>query len=331
MQFQFRPGSALGDPMQMQRFCRLAAVYAIVSLLLLETVNADSTRFAVIGDYGSDSANEAAVASQVKSFGPQFIVTTGDNNYTTGATEDWDRTQGKYYRDYIKYPADSSSIYKDNGVSTNQFFPTLGNHDWDAGLYSYTNYFELPGNERYYSFTRGPVECFVLSSDPREPDGRTNGTPQYDWAEAAIRNSTARWQLVFFHHPAYTYQSNHQPMLEMRWPFEEWGVDGVFSGHNHNMQRMNVDGVPYFLEGASGNSLHRISGQPIDAVGQWFNMTKYGFLLVDADDGTLTFQFIDKDGVVLDRSSVPEPSAAAYLILCTATVARRRQRRISRR
>ncbi|MCI0638869.1 MAG: hypothetical protein L0Y70_07325, partial [Gemmataceae bacterium] len=132
-------------------------------------------------------------------------------------------------------------------------------------------------------------------------------------------NSTAQWQLVFFHHPAYTYVTNHGPTIQMRWPFDTWGADGVFSGHNHNMQRMEANGIPYFVSGAAGNSIYAISGEPSDATGKWYNATKYGFMLVDATDKSLIFQFIDKDGTVLDISTVPEPGAAAFLIIC-ATV-----------
>lgn len=318
--------SHVSSVVNVKHLLHLVAVCLACNSFSPARANADPIHFAIIGDYGSDSAIEVAVANRVKSFGPQFIVTTGDNNYKTGALADWDRTQGKYYSEYIKYAADSTSMYRDNGVTVNQFFPTLGNHDWDAGIESYTNYFELPGNERYYSFTRGPIECFVLSSDYREIEGHTVGSDQYLWAEQAIRSSTARWQLVFFHHPAYTYQTNHAPALEMRWPFAEWGVDGVFSGHNHNLQRIDVAGVPYFVVGASGNSLHSISGPPLDAGGQWFNFTKFGFLLVDAGDASLTFQFVDKDGNILDTSTVPEPHVAAYLIFCLVVLRLSRHR-----
>ena len=37
-------------------------------------------RFAVIGDYGSGSQDERRVADLVKAWGPDFIVTAGDNN-----------------------------------------------------------------------------------------------------------------------------------------------------------------------------------------------------------------------------------------------------------
>src|SRR5574341_300066 len=41
--------------------------------------------FAVIGDYGTGDQVEGAVADLVKSWQPEFIITTGDNNYPSGS------------------------------------------------------------------------------------------------------------------------------------------------------------------------------------------------------------------------------------------------------
>src|SRR6478672_6937259 len=43
-------------------------------------------RFAVVGDYGNDSPDEAAVAALIRGWKPDFIITTGDNNYPGGTT-----------------------------------------------------------------------------------------------------------------------------------------------------------------------------------------------------------------------------------------------------
>ena len=43
-----------------------------------------SVRFAVIGDYGAETPAEAAVASMVKSWRPDFVITLGDNKYRDG-------------------------------------------------------------------------------------------------------------------------------------------------------------------------------------------------------------------------------------------------------
>lgn len=116
--------------------------------------------FAVIGDYGANSAAEAKVASVLKSKNPQFILTLGDNNYTHGCWKTIDKNVGKYYHEYI---GNYQGKYG-KGSDVNRFFPTLGNHDWLArktclyqGTLPYFSYFTLPGNQSYYDFVRGPI------------------------------------------------------------------------------------------------------------------------------------------------------------------------------
>src|SRR5687767_4801092 len=123
-------------------------------LAAVNGVYAAQTRFALIGDYGSDDAAERMVANFViTNLQPEFIVTLGDNNY--GAASDYDAAVGKYYARYIGNYAGAYGP----GSPTNRFFPAIGNHDYfDSTCYaSYTNYFRLPGNERYYDIRRGPV------------------------------------------------------------------------------------------------------------------------------------------------------------------------------
>ena len=58
--------------------------WALSVALWLLTAGAagQSVRFAVLGDFGVDDANELAVANLVKTnFRPEFIVTVGDNHY----------------------------------------------------------------------------------------------------------------------------------------------------------------------------------------------------------------------------------------------------------
>ena len=130
--------------------------------------DSETVRFAVIGDYGSGSEHEAAVAGLVNSWGPEFIITTGDNNYDTGSAATIDAHIGQFYHSYI---GDYGGAYGE-GAATNQFFPSLGNHDWyTSNAQPYLDYFNLPGNERYYRFTWGSVAFFAIDSDPNEPDG----------------------------------------------------------------------------------------------------------------------------------------------------------------
>jgi hypothetical protein len=151
-------------------------------------ISENSIRFAAIGDYGKDGQAEANVANLVKSWNPDFIITTGDNNYPLGAAETIDQNIGQYYHEFISPYVGSY----DAGAGSNRFFPSLGNHDWETGnTLPYEDYFTLPGNERYYDFVWGPVHFFVLDSDSREPDGILSTSIQAAWLQTQLANSTS--------------------------------------------------------------------------------------------------------------------------------------------
>src|SRR5688572_7298483 len=110
-------------------------------------------RFAVIGDYGTNTDAEARVARMVSAWDPDFIITTGDNNYPSGSADTIDANIGKHYERFIGNYHGAHGP----GSAVNQFWPSPGNHDWDNGtLTPYTDYFTLPGNERYYDVAVGP-------------------------------------------------------------------------------------------------------------------------------------------------------------------------------
>jgi len=66
-----------------------------------ETPLPQIVRFAVIGDYGRGKQPEADVATLVKSWDLDFIITTGDNNYPDGASSTIDENIGQFYHEFI--------------------------------------------------------------------------------------------------------------------------------------------------------------------------------------------------------------------------------------
>ena len=184
-----------------------------------------AARFAVIGDFGRAGPIEEDVADLVKSWNPDFILTVGDNNYEVGSAETIDANVGQYYHEFISPYLGSYGA----GATTNRFFPTLGNHDWgdtDPSPHDaqpHLDYFTLPGNERDYTFTQGPVQFFALSSDTNEPDGITSGSTQGQWLQSQLAASTATYKLVYLHDPPYS-SSNNFAVPEVRWPYQAWGA-----------------------------------------------------------------------------------------------------------
>ena len=254
--------------------------------------------FAVIGDYGTAGADLAAIAEMIDSWDVDFIITVGDNNHPAGSPKTIDENIGQYFHSYI-YPY--AGEYGE-GAETNRFFPTLGNHDWMWNqAQPYLDYFELPGNERYYEFEWDFLHFFALSSDWAEPDGIGKTQGQAEWFYERIDASSAPWQIVYFHHAPYS-SGYHGPTVHMQWPFKEHGADVVFSGHDHHYERLMVDELPYFIVGVSGGGFYDI---PTIYPGSQTRVRKqFGAMRVTATPFELHFEFFNIDGELLDEYSV---------------------------
>jgi tartrate-resistant acid phosphatase type 5 len=259
-----------------------------------------SFRFAVIGDYGWDNPNEDKVADLVKNWDPSFVITTGDNNYDVGSVATIDPNIGKYYSQFI---GSYQGLYGP-GASQNRFFPSLGNHDWvTAAAQPYLNYFALPGNERYYDYVKGSVHFFVVDSDPNEPSGRSSTSTQAQWLQSNLAASTSQFNVVYFHHSPYSSGSEHGSDPTMQWPFKQWGADVVLTGHDHDYERLNVNGLPYFVNGLGGRSIYTFS-TPVAGSQARYN-GNYGAQLVTVDASGMRFDFYSIDGVLRDSFTIP--------------------------
>ena len=252
-------------------------------------------RFAVIGDYGTGDEAAQRVADLVLSWQPDLLLTVGDNNYPLGATETIDEHIGRFYQSFI-YPYPGSY---GPGAGSNRFFPALGNHDlYTAQGQAYFDFFVLPGNERYYDFTWGMVQFFCVNSTDSEPDGVGRSSAQAAWLQERLAQSTAVWQVVYFHLPPYS-SGYHGSVDWMRWPFAAWGADVVLSGHDHLYERLEVDGIPYLINGLGGGPIYPfIAVLPESRVR--YNAA-HGALLITASEETMLFQFVADTGEVVDE------------------------------
>ena len=266
---------------------------------------AATLRFAVIGDYGTDTLPESDVAAQVVSWQPDLILTVGDNNYPSGEASTIDANVGKYYHDFIcPYTGGFGA-----GAEVNKFFPALGNHDWVASdAQPYLDFFSVPNNERYYDFVQGPVHFFVLDSDASEPDGNTQSSTQAAWLQAALAASSSSWDIVLLHHPPYSSGSVHGSTPDLQWPFQQWGADAVLAGHDHTYERIILNGLPYFVDGLGGSSRYDF-GTPVPG-SQIRYRDDFGAMLVDATDSDVHFRFITRAGTIIDSYRMSKPWVA---------------------
>jgi tartrate-resistant acid phosphatase type 5 len=250
--------------------------------------------FAVIGDYGADNVFEGDVANLILSWQPDFIITTGDNNYPYGGYDTIDAAIGKYFHSYI-YPYIGSY---GEGATVNRFFPSLGNHDLltDDGK-PYFDYFTLPGNERYYAFTWGPVHFFALNDIESEPDGVGVSSIQAAWLQSKLTASTSSWNVVYMHYPPYS-SGPHGSTDWARWPYREWGADVVLAGHDHTYERLEEDSLTYIVDGMGGNGIYDfvniVDGSQVRYNGN------YGALRVEVNETHILFQFFSRSNVLVD-------------------------------
>ncbi len=269
--------------------------------------NDHQVRFAVIGDFGSGSAREAEVARLIASWQPDFILTAGDNRY--GKTT-YDQVIGRFFCDWLK-DVEPGAYCGGGNAPRNAFFPSPGNHDYSdgQGFSEYLDYFTLPGsdfpngsgNERYYDVRWGPVHAFLLNSNPTEPDGLDVNSRQAQWLKRALARSDAPWQIVVFHHAPYS-SASHGSSLWMQWPFEAWGADAVIAGHDHTYERLQVGGIPYFVNGLGGSSIYSFR-TPLPQSMVRYN-GDFGAMLVEATSEQIRYRFVNRRGDVVDRYEV---------------------------
>lgn len=284
---------------------------------------AQSTRFVIISDYGSNDSNQMKVATLVRQLQPSFIITAGDNFHRTLTPLD----------DMVK---------RHYGWIWPNFFPVAGNHDItdatnyffndDNYLISYRDYFAhlpmIPANRRYYDLEKSGVWFGMFNSDfggvatycPNgrmiyEPHGIDSMSRQWQWFKSRLNQTTARWKLMVMHYPPffsfpYDYDTttivncNGSPyrlkikvdtlFAKLRLPFTGAGVDMVVSGHTHCGEVLKVNGLPFYVQLSGGAYLgNNFSNR--HPYSKRFYKLKYGATAVDVDRDSLTFRLITVD------------------------------------
>ena len=251
-----------------------------------------SVRFAIIGDSGTgdklqyETGERMAQAHQRFPF--EFVLMMGDNIYGNKTPGDFERKFEKPYK-----------VLLDEKVT---FYASLGNHD----LPEEQQYkpFHMDGR-RYYTFKKGNVRFFALDSNYMDPD-------QLAWLTGQLEGSTDNWKIAFFHHPLYSSARAHGSSLELRDVlepiFEKYGVQVVFSGHDHVYERIKPQkGVAYFTEGSSGQ-LRRGDLRGAEFTAKAFD-ADCAFMLVEITKDDLYFQTISRTGETVDSGKVTRVEA----------------------
>ena len=253
----------------------------------------NSVRFAVIGDSGTGDAQQHQVAQTMQSFRDRFpfdfVLMLGDNIYGTNNPQSFK----------IKFEDPYQPLLA-NGI---KFYASLGNHD-DPSQRLYKP-FNMGGN-RYYAFRKGEVAFFALDSNYVDPN-------QLSWLDQNLKNSQGTWKICFFHHPLYNDGRHHGSDVDLRTQvlplFQRYGINAVFSGHEHVYQRIKPeDNIYYFVLGNSGKLMTHDFGKPGERV-KGFDSDQ-SFMLVEIAGDKLYFQTISRTGETIDSGELERNTAA---------------------
>ncbi len=249
-------------------------------------------RFVAYGDSRSHPDDHSQAAQSIAAVNPNFIIHVGDMVKNGDKYNQWE----EQFFEPLEYIIDHIPI-----------FPCLGNHERNSD--NYYNLFSLPNNEAWYSFDYGNSHFVALDSNKPTK----SGTKQYEWLENDLKQSQAQWKFVFFHHPPYS-SGTHKSDISVRraWTplFHKYGVDMVFSGHDHLYERSypiasgfkaNENPVTYIVTGGGGAELHEIKEENLWTA----SITKiYNFSLIEVFREKLVFTALDAKGNVLDTFNI---------------------------
>ncbi len=243
----------------MMRF--LIALGVVLSLNLF----ADDLGIVAFGDWGSGDANQRSVATAVENFCAtercDHVLLLGDNFYPAGVRSVTD----PYWESRFV------SVYARLDML---FFAALGNHDYGGNIQAQIDYtarspkWRMPA--RYYDFTRGDAELFAIDTERFD-------RPQREWLQRKLEASTARWRIVYGHHPIYSY-GPHGDNASLRRdlnPLLTRHVDFYLAGHDHTLQVLRKEGrTAYVVSGAGGAGAYGLRPGPKSLYGS----SRYGFV-----------------------------------------------------
>jgi predicted MPP superfamily phosphohydrolase len=269
--------------------------------------------FTAVGDWGCTS-NTNMTVNNVLDKKPELVLALGDYSYNRTSDDCW---------------------FKIVNPINEKMKIAIGNHDHRGigQLNRYMNHFGL--KEQYYSFDYQNIHFIALSTEI--PYNATSA--QYKFVKSDLSNATSNqnidWIVVYYHRPMYTLPSTHAAISALRSTyhplFEQYGVDLVLQGHNHNYQRTYPikftstdpshpietttnttsytypDGQIFVTVGTGGIDLYPFT----DPKGseKYYYIKQYlgfGILSVDTTNNgrTLTGKFYANDGNIIDQFTI---------------------------
>lgn len=194
-----------------------AAVASAVASFTTSTEDVKGFSFAVLADT-HQSKYAPDLAKRILAERPDFVLHGGDRNPPAGGLI-------KPYKPVMQQIP---------------MYLARGNHDSEDQQRRFSA-MPGPGDRQYYWFRWGNARFFCVNTEDRKGPaaGLKKGGKQYEWLEQELQSCKETWKFVFQHIPVYSaYDGDMTPDLDdERALLEQYGVDVVFQGHQHNYDR----------------------------------------------------------------------------------------------
>jgi 3',5'-cyclic AMP phosphodiesterase CpdA len=254
----------------------------LTALILTLSRAANPFSMVVLGDRTADAREEIfeQILQEVKILKPDLLVNVGD--LIEGYTEHRDTLEAQW-----------DTIVKRLRATQVPYHLTPGNHDIsDARSESvYVKDFGAP----YYSFNYGNSHFVVIDNSRWDSSGALPAD-EMTWIDRDLAaNRGARWTFVLMHRSYWNkaWRAGKHERLHDR--FKQYGVDYVFSGHDHYYCSLTWDSVNYIQLGPSGSRYKEYRDEDRGAF--------QNYLLVNVSDTAVNVLVI-KPGGILPRNVV---------------------------
>jgi acid phosphatase type 7 len=269
---------------------------------------AEPFTFVVYGDTRSQHDPHRTLVERIRREVPDFILLTGDMVDEGHKEDDWQKffdIERELLRENVMYPA-------------------VGNHDRQGRARTadaFRRYFSVPADtpdpERYYAFTYGNSRFLILDSNEHS----FALTDQTAWLEQELADAAAdpriQHRFVVMHHPVFStsLHGGHAELREMWVPmFERYGVEAVFSGHDHTYEHAESRGVRYFVSGGGGAPLYPrdVRSSKADLAASIYFERTFNYLRIQVVGDRIEVTSMREDGSRIETLSWGDHPAIAH-------------------
>jgi predicted phosphodiesterase len=264
----------------------------------------------VFGDSGFGEQLTVQLTTQLTQLDPDLILHTGDLVYLSYEQSSPEAAyQHKWYQTL-------SSL-----LTHTVIYPVVGNHEYDAearyqGIPYYFHAFpmledlaggwqEAPAGEerQWYALELGTLQILFLNT--QQLYGGPAREPQDAWLYSRLADTRFAATIVVFHVPPYSsgkYPLDGRAVISSWVPaFEDSNVVLVLSGHDHNYQRLEHNGIMYVISGGGSSVLYPMD---LELEENLRFEARTHFVLLSLDNEGIQLNAYDSNGETFDSIKI---------------------------